>query len=257
MQILLNELNCNLLTGFSISQYKNELLLIGSILVIYGLELVFLKMFGKEGLYCFNVLATIAANIEVLIMVTAFGVEMTLGNVLFASTFLATDILSELYGKKAAKKAVRIGIVSSIAFIIFSQYWLLYSPNSSDFAMPSLKTIFSNTPRLMFSSMAVYAIVQTFDVWAYHKWWSFTEKKAGNKKALLWVRNNGSTIISQLLNNILFNVFAWYGVYSNKTLISIIIGSFGIFLVTSIADTPFIYITRKMMEKEIDAKKED
>jgi len=246
-----------LLGAASIAACKNELLLIGSILVIYGTLLVFLKLFKKEGMYCFTVLATIAANIEVLVVVKAFGIEMTLGNVLFASTFLATDILSELYGKEAAKKAVRIGIASSIAFIIFSQYWLLYSPASSDFASPSLHTIFSNTPRLMFSSMIVYAIVQSFDVWAYHKWWDFTEKKFGDRKKFLWIRNNGSTIASQFLNNVLFNLFAFYGVYSNSTVLSIIVGSFGIFIVTSLADTPFIYLARKIMEKEVDEKKEN
>ena len=66
----------------------NELLLIGSILVIYGSLLIMFRIFGKQGLYCFTVLATIAANIEVLIVVRAFGMTMTLGNVLFASTFL-------------------------------------------------------------------------------------------------------------------------------------------------------------------------
>ena len=102
---------------------------------------------------------------------------MTLGNVLFASTFLITDIISEIYGKKDAKLAVYLGISTSIAFIILSQWWLQYIPAESDFAMPAMKTIFSNTPRLMLTSMIVYAIVQQFDVWAYHKWWEFTKKK--------------------------------------------------------------------------------
>ena len=239
-----------LLGLIKLAAIKNEILLILSIVIIYGIEIVFLKLFKKEGLYCFTVLATIAANIEVLAVIEAFGIEMTLGNVLFASTFLATDILSELYGKDAARNAVRIGIASSIAFIIFSQYWLLYNPASSDFASPALHTIFSNTPRLMISSMLVYAIVQTFDVWAYHKWWDFTEKKFGDRKKFLWVRNNGSTLVSQFLNNVLFNLFAFYGVYSNKTVVSIIVGSFAIFIVTSLADTPFIYLARKIMSKD-------
>ena len=61
-------------------------------------------------MYCFTAIATITANIEVLIMVDAFGMEQTLGNILFASTFLVTDIISEVDGKKAAQKAVNIGI---------------------------------------------------------------------------------------------------------------------------------------------------
>lgn len=229
---------------------SNEILLILSIFIIYGSELIMFKLFGKQGLYCFTVLATIAANIEVLIPVNAFGMEMTLGNVLFASTFLVTDIISELYGKKDAKRAVNIGIVTSLIFIVFSQWWLLYTPSENDFAMGAMKTIFSNTPRLMITSIVVYAIVQQFDVWAYHKWWKLTEKKSGDSKKYLWVRNNGSTLVSQFLNDLLFTFGAFWGVYDIKSLISIVISSYVIFIVTSLADTPFIYAARKIHMSE-------
>ena len=72
----------------------NEILLVLSLLVIYGSVLLVYRLFGKSGLYCFTAIATITANIEVLIMVDAFGMEQTLGNILFASTFLVTDIIS-------------------------------------------------------------------------------------------------------------------------------------------------------------------
>lgn len=229
---------------------SNEVLLVLSIVVIYGSELLFFKVFGKYGLYCFTSIATIAANIEVLIVIRAFGMEMTLGNVLFASTFLVTDIVSELYGKKEAKRAVNLGIATSLVFIVLSQWWLLYTPASSDFAMSAMKTIFSNTPRLMLVSMVVYAIVQQFDVWAYHKWWEFTEKRFGSKDKFLWLRNNGSTLISQLLNNLLFTFGAFLGVHDVKTIMSIVISSYGIFIVTSLADTPFVYMARKIYHKE-------
>ena len=228
---------------------SNEILLVLSIIIIYGSELLFFKLFGKYGLYCFTSIATIAANVEVLIVIQAFGMEMTLGNVLFASTFLVTDIVSELYGKKEAKRAVNLGIATSLVFIVLSQWWLLYTPAESDFVMPAMNTIFSNTPRLMLVSMLVYAIVQRFDVWAYHKWWDFTEKRFGSKEKYLWLRNNGSTLISQLLNNLLFTFGAFLGVHDMRTLISIVISSYGIFIVTSLADTPFIYLARKIHEK--------
>ncbi len=233
----------------------NELLLIGSIFVIFGSLLVIFKLFGKQGLYCFTVLATISANIEILIIVKAFGMEMTLGNVLFASTFLVTDILSEMYGKKAAQKAVHIGIATSLIFIVFSQWWLLYTPSETDFAMGAMRTIFSNTPRLMLVSIIVYAIVQEFDVWAYHKIWNFTTKKFGDSKKYLWLRNNAATLISQLLNDILFTLGAFWGVHSTKTLLSIIVSSYVIFIVTSLADTPFVYAARKIhlsRKKEVE-----
>jgi uncharacterized PurR-regulated membrane protein YhhQ (DUF165 family) len=78
---------------------NNESLIILSFLIIYGGTVLFYRLFGKAGLLAFSVLATILANIEVLILVDAFGVEMTLGNVLFASTFLITDVLSENHGR--------------------------------------------------------------------------------------------------------------------------------------------------------------
>ena len=96
----------------------NEILLVLSLLVIYGSVLLVYRLFGKSGLYCFTAIATITANIEVLIMVDAFGMEQTLGNILFASTFLVTDIISEVDGKKAAQKAVNIGIFTSLFFIV-------------------------------------------------------------------------------------------------------------------------------------------
>lgn len=224
----------------------NEVLLILSVVIIYGSELVFFRLFGKQGLFCFTAIATIAANIEVLIVVNAFGMEMTLGNVLFASTFLVTDIISELYGKKDATKAVNIGIATSIVFMIFSQWWLLYTPAESDFAMEAMKIIFSNTTRVIIASMVTYFIVQRFDVWAYHKWWEFTTKKFGDEKKFLWLRNNGSTIISQLLNTVLFTVGAFGGIYRTDTLVNICISTYIIYIVTSLVDTPFIYVARKI-----------
>ena len=226
----------------------NELLLILSLIVLYGAVLVFYRLFGKLGLYVWTVIATISANIEVLILVDAFGMEQTLGNVLFATTFLVTDILSENHGKKEANVAVNIGIATSIAFIIISQSWMLYTPAASDFASPAIATIFSNTPRLMLASLIVYAICQKFDVWAYHAWWAFTNKKCGDSKKFLWLRNNGSTLISQLLNAILYTFGAFFGVYDIPTLISIVFASYVIFIVTSLADTPIVYLARKMKE---------
>ena len=74
---------------------RNELLLLLSVVLLYGGVLLFYKLFGKTGLYCWTVIATIAANIEALIVINAFGMEQTLGNVMFASTFLVSEFLSE------------------------------------------------------------------------------------------------------------------------------------------------------------------
>ncbi|MBQ8598885.1 MAG: queuosine precursor transporter [Oscillospiraceae bacterium] len=224
----------------------NELLLILSLPLIYGSVLAAYKYFGKTGLYGWTVFATLTANIEVLLLVNAFGCDQTLGNILFASTFLVTDILSENHGKAAAQVSVNLGVVTSIAFVILSQLWLLYTPAANDWAMDSFRTIFSNTPRVMLASVLVFAIVQRFDVWLYHKWWDFTTKKFGDSRRFLWLRNNAATLLSQMLNTVLYSFGAFGGLYDMDTLLSICLASYGIFIVTSLADTPFIYWAREM-----------
>lgn len=224
----------------------NELLLILSLPLLFGSVLIFHRMFGRTGLYAWTVIATITANIEVLILVHAFGMEMTLGNILFASNFLVTDILSELYGKKEADTAVNLGIATSFVFILISQSWLLYTPAPNDWAAENIHVIFENTPRLLLASFLVYAICQRFDVWMYHKLWEVTTDKAGNSDRFLWIRNNGATLISQLLNTVLYTFGAFGGLYDLNTLINICVSSYVIFIVTSLADTPFIYLARTM-----------
>lgn len=226
----------------------NELLLIGSIFLIFGAELAFYKLFAKSGLYVFTAIATIAANIEVLIFIKAFGLDMTLGNVLFAATFLCTDIISEVYGAREARKAVTIGIITNITFVIFTQWWLLYSATNADM-MGAMKTVFGPVPRVMIASLLVYIIVQYLDVFLYHKWWKLTDKKFGDHRKYLWFRNNASTLVSQFLNTVLFNVFAFYGTVSLGELMSFIFVGYIIFVATSLADTPFVYLARRISEK--------
>ncbi len=227
---------------------QNEILLAASLVFIFGGVLVMYRIFGETGLYCSSVIATITANIEVLLLVDAYGMEQTLGNVLFAATFLITDILSENHGKKAAQKAVNIGIATSVSFLVISQTWLMYVPAANDWARSSFEVIFSQTPRLMIVSLIVYAICQRFDVWLYHKWWAFTEKRCGSTRAFLWLRNNGSTLVSQALNTVLYNVGAFCGLYDTQTLLNICISSYVIFIVTSLADTPAVYLARKFAD---------
>ena len=229
---------------------RNEALLIVTLLVLYGSVLLWFALFGTSGLMGFTVFATIAANIEVLILVQAFGMEMTLGNILFATTFLVTDILSEIAGKKQAQQAVWIGIAANVLFVVVSQSWLMYIPSAEDWVTPSMRSIFSNTPRLMLASLAVYAIVQVFDVWLSHTWWDLTQRLSGDRRGYLWVRNNGSTLISQLLNAILYTAFAFYGMYDIPTLVSIVLSSYVIFIFTSLLDTPIVYWARLIHEKK-------
>lgn len=228
----------------------NELLLLASVFFIFGFALLGYRLFGKTGLYCISAAATILANIEVVILIRAFGMDQTLGNVLFAVTFLITDILSECEGKKAANLAVWTGILSTLFFLILSQSWLLYIPAAGDTMAPAIHAVFSNTPRMILSSLTVYAVSQFFDVWLYHKWWAFTEKRFGDRRRFLWLRNNGSTLISQIVNTLLFTLLAFWGTYDGATIWSIFASSYLIFIFTSLMDTPFVYWARHISEKK-------
>lgn len=223
----------------------NELLLVLSLLISFGATVLFLKLFGKSGLFAWIGICAVFANVEVLILVHAFGMDQTLGNTLFASSFLATDILSELYGKKDANKGVLVGIITTVLFILLSTMWINYVPAEGDWAMPFVKQLFANTPRVLIASLIAYAVSEAFDVWLYHKWWTLTEKRFGNKDKYLWFRNNFSTLLSQLVNIVIFNFGAFLGIYSLSQLLSITLACYVIYIVTSLLDTPFIYLAKK------------
>ncbi|MBO7218308.1 MAG: queuosine precursor transporter [Clostridia bacterium] len=226
----------------------NELLLIASLLVIFGGVLLAYRLFGKAGLYGATAIATILANIEVLILVDAFGMEQTLGNVLFASTYLITDFLSENESKKDANRAVNIGIFTAVSMVIITASWSLYKTSVNDWAAGPINTIFATTPRLILASLIGYAVSQKLDVLLYHTFWKVTSEKSGDSRKFLWIRNNGATLISQLINTVLFNGIAFYGMYETKTFISIMVSSYVIYVFTSLLDTPFLYIARKLKE---------
>ncbi len=229
---------------------RNEILLILSVFLIFGCVVLSYKFFGKAGLFCMSAVATVLSNIEVLILVNAFGMEQTLGNVLFASTFLITDILSECEGKKEADRAVWTGVFTSVFFVVLSLGWRLFTPSGNYEIFNSIKLIFGKTSRTVIASLTVYAVSQFFDVWLYHKWWAFTEKKFKSSRKFLWLRNNASTLTSQLINALLFTVLAFGGVYDFKTLVSIFFSSYIIYIFTSLLDTPALYLARKIHDKK-------
>lgn len=224
----------------------NELLIIITLLISFGGTLVFLKFFGKAGLFAWIGICTVLANIEVTILVNAFGMEQTLGNTLFAATFLATDILSEVFGKKDAQKGVLAGIFTSLSFIMLSFMWVHYIPAEGDWASPFVHGLFTNTPRMLISSLVAYVVSESIDVSLYHAWWNLTQKKTGSRSKMLWFRNNFSTLVSQFVNIVIFNFGAFYGIYTFSQLAAITASCYVIYIVTSLLDTPFVYVARRI-----------
>ena len=246
-----NQVNVFTIWNLSVRRFQmNELFLIITLLLSFGGTILFLRVFGKGGLFAWIGICTVLANIEVTILVRAFGMDQTLGNTLFAATFLCTDILSELYGKKEATKGVLAGIFTSLSFILLSFLWVHYIPAEGDWSSEFVHGLFSNTPRMLLSSLIAYVISETVDVFLYHAWWKLTEKKTGSHTKLLWFRNNFSTLISQFVNIVLFNFGAFWGIYSFSELVAITASCYVIYVATSLLDTPFIYIARHIKVKE-------
>lgn len=223
----------------------NEVLFIVSILINFIGIILSYKMFNKIGLFVWVAIATIIANIEATKCVDMFGISVTLGNVIYSTIFLATDILSEMYSGSEARKAVKIGFFSMVTFTILTQIDLIFIPNSQDLVNNSMHTIFGFMPRLCFASIFTYIISNTLDTYLYE----YIKNKFPQDK-FLWIRNNGSTMISQLVDSILFTLIAFAGIYSWKVVINLVIVTYAVKVVVAILDTPFIYIAKRI-EKNI------
>ena len=218
----------------------NNLLLILEILVTFSMVILIKKFLGKNGLYVWIALATVLANIQLVKQVDLLGISATLGNVMFASTFLATDIISECYGKKEAKKAVILGVTSVLIYVIISQITLLYVPNSLDTVSESMKNIFSTSPRICIASITMYFLANYFDVLLYN----FLKKKSKGKN--MWLRNNISTIICNCLENFGLYILIFIGVFGIKDIFQMAIACSIIEIVIALCDTPFLYIAKKI-----------
>lgn len=230
----------------------NELLFIVSTIAFLGAVILVYYLFGKAGIYAYVGFAAILANIEVTKSIDLFGLSTTAGSVLYASTFLCTDILSEKYGKKSAQKAVYIGTAVSILWLVGTQITLALKPNESDFINESLTNVLNTVPRIMVASLIAYIISQSVDVMMYHLIW----KKTGNNKTGLWIRNNGSTLTSQLVDSVIFVTIAFLGVYETKVFISILVTTYLFKAVIALMDTPFIYLARKVKTIDFEERQE-
>ncbi len=215
----------------------NIILGIISVFVTFGLTVISEKLFKKEGLYAWISSATIIANIIICKSIDLLSFKVNLGNVLFASSFLATDIMNEKYGKEESKKAIMLAVFSQIVFIISTQIALLYKPNDIDFAQSSMKTIFSINLRVSISSIFMYYVSNMFDIYLYEK----IKKKFPNK---LWLRNNVSTMISNSLENYLFGILAFTGVYNLTTILELTTVASILEIIIAALDTPFLYLSK-------------
>tara|TARA_B100002003_G_scaffold54203_1_gene49608 strand:- start:478 stop:1155 length:678 start_codon:yes stop_codon:yes gene_type:complete len=162
-------------------------------------------------------------------------------------TFLVTDLISEIYGQKKANLVVFSGFVASIFVLLFLWLGAQFNsiPNSivDDF---TYNTVFQNAWRLITASMVAYLFAQFIDVRVFHFW-----KKLTNGKHL-WLRNNGSTIASQLIDTTLVISILFVGVWDTNQILSAIIDGWIFKMLIALLDTPIIYVVIYLLKGKID-----
>lgn len=229
--------------------FRNEIFWFSMLVVNFLLIIFAYKKFGKIGLYAWIPVSTILANIQVVLLVNLFGFDTTLGNILYAGGFLVTDILAENYGKKAAQKAVYLGFFSLIAMTLIMQIAVSFTPINIEESLETfngVKRVFDFMPRIVVASLISYLISQTHDIWAYEFW-----RKKYSEPKHIWIRNNASTMVSQLIDNGCFTLIAFYGVYPKEVLIEIFLATYLIKLLVAVCDTPFVYLAHYLKKKNL------
>ncbi len=207
------------------------------------------KLFGKKGLIAYISVSIIAANIQVNKVVDynfgAFTITASLGNVMFGGVFLATDLISERYGKEYAKKIVYISLVANLAFVSVMAISSLFVGFEDEYDM-AIDLFFGPTGavlKMVVIGNLVYICSQSLDIFIFDK---IKEKNDDSK--WLFLRNNVSTGISQLFDTLLFVTLAtlFTDVFTWDMYIDLVITTYFIKLIVAFVDTPFIYALTKI-----------
>lgn len=198
------------------------------------------KGFGRQGLFVWIGMATVVANIQVTKTIEMFGLTATLGNIIYGTVFLATDILNEKYGKQEAKKAVWLGFFTLISMTVMMQIAVKWFTPVGSEVQTALETIFGLLPRVAAGSLLAYIVSQYVDVFIYSK---LKSRFAGDR--FLWVRNNGSTMISQLLDSFVFTLVAFLGEVPTNVWFEIFLTTYVIKFIVAALDTPFLYLAKR------------
>lgn len=218
----------------------NELIIFAEIIAVFAILLLCKRLFGRIGVIAWVGLATVLANIITAKNAEIFGLSTAIGTVMFASTFLATDILSECYSVKDAKLAVKVGLFSNIMLIISTQIALLYKPSAFDYAHDAMQTLFSLNLRISIASAVMYYVANMADIYIFNK----IKKKTHDKK--LWLRNNISTILCNCLENFGFIGLAFAGIYDFQTIMTIALSTSIVEAIVALCDTPFLYLAKRI-----------
>lgn len=202
---------------------------------IVSISAIIAKKYGPEYIIGISAAMVVIANVLASKIVTFLFWEIDAGTIVYASIFLLTDMLSEFYGKQEARKAVWTGFFASIILMLSVYIALNWQAAPSWTNQAAFEAVFSNTWRIIVASMLAYVISQNHDVWMYDK------LKRLTKGRYLWLRNNLSTAISQLLDTVVFVTVAFYGLFP---IWNMIIGLYFAKLIIAFLDTPFLYAVK-------------
>lgn len=176
------------------------------------------------------------ANVVSAKIVTFGGLVIPAAIVAYPLTFLMTDIIGEIWGKEQANQSVKLGFICQIISLVLIGLSILlpvapFADNQAEF-----KGIMAQSFRVVAASLVAYYCSQSWDVWVFHK---IREKGTGNK----WLRNNLSTMTSQIIDTAIFITIAFIGTVPN---IWVMIGSqYLIKCIYALLDTiPFYYLTK-------------
>jgi len=159
------------------------------------------------------------------------------GIICYWITFPISDVVAEVYGRANAQFLVWMGFTTNIIVLLLSTWAIHLTPHPSYPHQAAFETVLGSVPVIIFASLAAYLAAQTHDVWAYHFW----KRMTGGRR--MWLRNNLSTMSSQLIDSILFNGIAFYlfGSWTLATMISATFGYWILKLCIALADTPLVY----------------
>ncbi|MFY7743259.1 MAG: queuosine precursor transporter [Flavobacterium sp.] len=180
-----------------------------------------------------------------------FGIyrfEISVGILPYPITFLITDIISEVYGKKKANQVVTSGIFASIFSLL-----IVYVANNAPAIETSpvnnvvFSTVFGQTALAVLASMLAYLAAQYIDIYIFHFWKNVTKGK------MLWVRNNFSTFTSQFVDTfaVLF-LLCSFEIISWDLFTNLLISGFLFKVLIAILDTPFLYLAVYYFQKRFN-----
>ncbi len=163
---------------------------------------------------------------------------ISVGVLPYPVTFLCTDLISELYGQKRAHSLVLTGFAVSVYMLLLLILGraLPVSHLQGEEIQTHYLAVFGQSARTIFASMVAYLLAQLIDVRLYHFWRHLTDGRH------LWLRNNGSTMLSQLVDTTAVVTILFYGVWTWPQIGAVVLASYTYKLLVAAADTPLMYL---------------